>query len=142
MSTTRAKTALAALIHDSRMRRATDYGVACDVDAAGLLMSPEVAAELAVLRTATGSCEVLREMHAAAERENAQLRARVAELEAAASERVVANVRTRAAPEACGACGALPKEWCPDCAMCEHGCFDGRKDNLCTHPNATWGGAS
>lgn len=50
MSTTRAVTALAALIHDSRMRRQTDYGVALDVDRAGMLMSPETAAEMDSLR--------------------------------------------------------------------------------------------
>ncbi|MFD5031659.1 hypothetical protein ACFWM0_14775 [Streptomyces sp. NPDC058405] len=50
MSTTRAVTALAALIHDSRLRRQTDYGVALDVDRAGMLMSPEAAAELTALR--------------------------------------------------------------------------------------------
>lgn len=50
MSTTRAVTALAALIHDSRMRRQTDYGVALDVDRAGMLMSPEAAVEMDRLR--------------------------------------------------------------------------------------------
>lgn len=82
-STTRAVTALAALIHESQQRRSTATGVALDVDSAGMLMSPETAAELVVLRAGTGSCEVLREMHAAAEQENVRLRERVAELESA-----------------------------------------------------------
>jgi len=46
-------------------------------------LAPEQAAELVVLRAGTGSCEVLREMHAAAERENVRLRARVDEVERA-----------------------------------------------------------
>jgi hypothetical protein len=50
VSTTRAVTALAALIHDSQQRRATAYGVALDVDSAQMLLSPETAAELDTLR--------------------------------------------------------------------------------------------
>ncbi|MFJ7417931.1 hypothetical protein ACIQXD_04880 [Streptomyces uncialis] len=43
---------------------------------------------------------------------------------------------------ACGACGDVPELWCPDCAACRTGCFDGRRNNTCSHVNASWGGAS
>lgn len=39
---------------------------------------------------------------------------------------------------ACDACGDLPAAWCPDCAACREGCYDGHVDNACTHPNASW----
>lgn len=43
--------------------------------------------------------------------------------------------------DACQSCGSLPETWCPDCAVCRAGCFDGFVDNSCTHANASWGGA-
>jgi hypothetical protein len=47
-----------------------------------------------------------------------------------------------AAPEACEACGSAPDSWCPDCAACQNGCYDGFVDNPCTHANASWGGGA
>ncbi|MFD9445010.1 hypothetical protein [Streptomyces sp. NPDC060001] len=44
--------------------------------------------------------------------------------------------------DACQSCGSLPETWCPDCAVCKAGCFDGFVDNSCSHSNASWGGGS
>ncbi|MEU1327182.1 hypothetical protein [Streptomyces microflavus] len=41
-------------------------------------------------------------------------------------------------PGACDACGAIPDEWCPDCAACHQGCHGGHDNNPCAHPNACW----
>jgi hypothetical protein len=45
-------------------------------------------------------------------------------------------------PGACKACGSAPDTWCPDCAACHNGCYDGFVDNPCTHANASWGGGA
>ncbi|MGA6223526.1 hypothetical protein ACPESV_24715 [Streptomyces umbrinus] len=42
--------------------------------------------------------------------------------------------------DACQSCGSLPETWCPDCAVCKAGCFDGFVNNSCSHANASWGG--
>ncbi|MCL7377422.1 hypothetical protein [Streptomyces sp. 35G-GA-8] len=60
MSSTRAVTALAALIHDAQQRRQTATGVALAVDSAGMLMSPETAAELTALRARVAELEAAR----------------------------------------------------------------------------------
>ncbi|MFD8806256.1 hypothetical protein [Streptomyces sp. NPDC059597] len=59
-------------------------------------------------------------------------RDRIAELEAQLKP------KPKNDPSACGACGSPPKDWCPDCAACQQGCFGGNDDNPCTHPNARW----
>ncbi|MFJ3834503.1 hypothetical protein ACIPY6_03180 [Streptomyces sp. NPDC090054] len=114
-----------------------------------------------------------------AQREIKQLRARVAELEAAQTRpapmfdpaaglerlrREVAGLPGQAPPvpqreephdsplhhvyktgrdlprrvDACDACGAVPGEWCPDCAACRAGCHGGHDNNPCDHANAPW----
>ncbi|MEV8354661.1 hypothetical protein ACFVTT_35460 [Streptomyces niveus] len=88
MSSTRAVTALAALIHASQQRRSTAYGIALDVDNAEMLMSPETAAEAERVRELlTAATEANSDLEArllSTEGERDVLRARVAELEAAA----------------------------------------------------------
>lgn len=88
MSTTRAVTALAALIHDAQQRRSTAYGIALDVDRAQMLMSPETAAAAERVRESLSAAESansdLEARLLSAETERDQLRARVAELVAAA----------------------------------------------------------
>lgn len=88
MSSTRAVTALAALIHASQQRRATAYGIALDVDNAEMLMSPETAAEAERVRELlTAATEANSELEArllSAETDQDRLRSRCAELEAAA----------------------------------------------------------
>lgn len=49
-----------------------------------------------------------------------------------------AAARRMLRPDACDACGAIPDEWCPDCAACRQGCHGGHDNNPCTHPNAPW----
>ncbi|WP_069630838.1 hypothetical protein [Streptomyces niveus] len=88
MSTTRAVTALAALIHDAQQRRSTAYGIALDVDRAQMLMSPETAAAAERVREAlTAAVAANSELESrllATETERDQLRAQVAEWESAA----------------------------------------------------------
>ncbi|MBH0243942.1 hypothetical protein I3W98_15470 [Streptomyces cavourensis] len=50
----------------------------------------------------------------------------------------VAAARRMLRPDACDSCGAIPDEWCPDCAACRQGCYGGRDGNPCAHPNTTW----
>ncbi|MGW0837087.1 hypothetical protein [Streptomyces prunicolor] len=62
----------------------------------------------------------------------ASLEGRIAELEALVPKPKPKDAR------ACANCGSVPEYWCPDCAACQRGCYDGFKDNPCTHPNAPW----
>lgn len=78
--------------------------------------------------------------------ENGRLRSRVTELERLLADAPVAVTLTERAvggpgrgPGGCAACGSLPETWCPACAACEAGCFDGFKDNPCRHEGAVWG---
>ncbi|NDZ63615.1 hypothetical protein [Streptomyces cyaneofuscatus] len=165
-------------------RDSSGAGIAAALEAAGLLQSPESAAELVALRGQVAELAAEREKLIRWHREDDQAMARLRAQRDRRRVRLVAlqndalNMRGSLAPNgearkvpfelgetlapavdwlinrvaeleaavvrrsrpvtACGACGDLPEQWCPDCAACRKGCFGGHDNNPCTHPNARW----
>lgn len=100
MMPARALNRIADLICRAQRSDRTPMGIALALDSAGVLTSPETAAEVA------------------------RLRERVAELEARPAESWEWH---DPANGACTECGEGPEKWCPDCAGCA--CPDGRAES-------------
>lgn len=126
---TKALNSLAELICRAQENgKRTPMGIAMAIDSAQRHMSPETAAELERLRARVAELEA--ERHSTNES--------LADMTEALRAAQAPSAQQKPDPRGCQACGSLPEQWCPDCAACQEGCFEGFAGNDCTHANARW----
>ncbi|MEE4489374.1 hypothetical protein [Streptomyces sp. BE230] len=152
--------AAAGVIHAAQKTRQTAAGIAASLEAAGLLQSPETAAEQLALLAEVGR---LRRQVADAgpcdgftdEDDDSHETKVAAYLSTPYTDDFASpedphdsplhqsyatprDLPPQRLPGICPTCGDIPAAWCPDCAACRRGCDGGHDDNPCTHPNAPW----